>query len=508
MPIENIFVLMLENRSFDHVFGFSDIQGVDAVSGETTKIIGLDSTSTAKTPADLSLKNIDVDPGHEFQNVLDQLCGMGAVYPDPVTHSYPAINNSGFIESYKACKAKMPERIMHCFSEDQLPVLNTLAKEFAVCDNWFSSLPGPTWPNRFFMLAATSGGLTQSPNPAEIFLATGFEGYGFENGNIFDALDRKGIPWVIFEGDLFPVSFALKGMNRNAIGGHFKDFSDFKNQLDDPGFNSKFIFIEPKYGKQSFDITGPGDFSGGNSMHPLDDVTRSETLIKDVYEILHKSSLWGKSVLMILFDEHGGFYDHVPPPITVSPGDELVNATGDPATQFKFDQLGVRVPAIIVSPFIKKGIIDHTLYDHTSALATVEKLFDMDPLTERDSNANNLLHLFALEIPRTDTPPTLPNPVHSAAALRMAAEPEETAVFLQTELATLNLMKPALTEAGPDKLASHSQIGFAFVALLKVLSQVDEPEQQKWKDEFKNIHSWMDAARFMTKAKLKIYYGI
>ncbi len=258
MPVENIFVLMLENRSFDHVFGFSDIQGEDAVSGEPTKIIGLDSTSTAKTPADLSLKNIDVDSGHEFSNVLDQLCGMGAVYPDPVTTGYPAINNSGFIESYKDSKAKMPERIMHCFSEDQLPVLNALAKGFAVCDNWFSSLPGPTWPNRFFMLAATSGGLTKSPNPAEIFVATGFKGYGFEHGNIFDALDRKGIPWIIFEGDDFPVSFALKGMNSNAIKGRFKDFSDFESQLADPGFNSKFIFIEPKYGKQTFDITVRG----------------------------------------------------------------------------------------------------------------------------------------------------------------------------------------------------------------------------------------------------------
>ena len=133
-------------------------------------------------------------------------------------------------------------------------------------------------------------------------------------------------------------------------------------------------------------------------MHPLDDVTRAETLVKNVYEILHRSTLWQKSALLILFDEHGGFFDHVPPPVCISPGDKLINGSGDVATQFKFDQLGVRVPAIIISPFVKKGIIDHTLYDHSSALGTIEMSFSLDPLTQRDKNANNLLHLFSFRI--------------------------------------------------------------------------------------------------------------
>jgi phospholipase C len=507
MPIEHIFILMLENRSFDHVFGFSNIKGKDAVTGKPTTINGLDETSAAKTPADLSLKNVDVDPGHEFKNVLDQLCGLGASYPDPITQGYPVINNSGFMESYKDCKAKMPERIMHCFSADQLPVLNALANEFAICDGWFSSVPGPTWPNRFFMMAATSGGLSKSPTTEEIIIATAFKGYDFEHGNIFDALDRKNIPWVIFEGDRFPLSFALKGMNRNAIIGRFVDFDKFfETQINDPKFNSKFIFIEPKYGKQSFDIEGPGDFSGGNSMHPLDDVRRSEALVKKVYELLHASKLWDTSVLMILFDEHGGFYDHVHPPGCVPPGDKLINASGDPAKQFKFDQLGVRVPAIIVSPLIKRGIIDHTPYDHTSALATVEKLFNLDSLTDRDKNAKDLLHLFSLSDPRTDTPPKLPDPVHLFEMLE--EEPEESPETLKEELEALNRMKLSLNESPSERLASQTQIGFCYVALLKVLEMVGGAEQQKWKDEFSTIHTWQDAARFMTKAKLKIYYGI
>jgi phospholipase C len=141
--------------------------------------------------ADFSLKGLDPDPGHEFPDVQQQLA------------------------------AANPARVMNCFSPAQLPVLNQLAAEFAVCDSWFSSLPGPTWPNRFFMMAATSGGLTKSPTTGDIIKATTLQGYGFQHGNIFDALDKNGIPWCIVEGDLFPVSFALKGMDENSVKGRF-----------------------------------------------------------------------------------------------------------------------------------------------------------------------------------------------------------------------------------------------------------------------------------------------
>ncbi len=230
--IEHVFVLMLENRSFDHMLGFSGIKGVD-IHGNPTAIYGADPTRDknknpltnldvpVSTPADFQLKDIDEDPGHEFENTLEALCGKGAVY-QPVPGGYPPVNNSGFIQNYADNGSAAPERIMKCYTPEQLPVLNALAREFAVCDQWFSSLPGPTWPNRFFLLAATSGGLDGSPSPLDIVSATTVEGYRFENGNIFDLLDDYCIKWRIFEGDEFPVSFALNGMNLNALQGRLK----------------------------------------------------------------------------------------------------------------------------------------------------------------------------------------------------------------------------------------------------------------------------------------------
>ena len=143
-------------------------------------------------------------------------------------------------------------------------------------------------------------------------------------------------------------------------------------------------------------------------MHPLDDVTRGEQLIKTVYETIRNSPHWERSMLIITFDEHGGFYDHVAPGPAVPPGDLLTTDYSE--FGFKFDQLGVRVPALVISAHTPRGVIDHTLYDHTSILATVEHFHGLDHLTKRDKAANHLGHLVALEDARSDAPATL-NPV-------------------------------------------------------------------------------------------------
>src|SRR5208282_6490406 len=153
-------------------------------------------------------------------------------------------------------------------------------------------------------------------------------------------------------------------------------------------------------------------FRCGNSQHPMDDVTRGEKLLKSVYKAIRNSPHWENSLLIITYDEHGGFYDHVPPPIEVAPGDSIT----DPANNrynFNFQQLGVRVPTIVISPFIPKGMIDHRVYDHTSVLSTIEAIFGIKSLTARDENAPRLDELLSLTNPRTDTPTTLPDPPES-----------------------------------------------------------------------------------------------
>jgi phospholipase C len=345
-----------------------------------------------------------------FDAVLAQLCGGEARYPDPATGRYPAINGSGFVQNYWDRRAPDPTLVMKCFDPTQVPVLTTLAREFAVCDCWFSSLPGPTWPNRFFAHAATSGGLDDSPSALDVLVHEVGAGFEFENSTIYD---RLGDDWLVFHGDPFPHVFSIKGMLPERLAGRFQPQSRFEAIVSDPMFSAKYVFIEPNYGRVY------GDYAFGNSQHPLDDMTQGEWLIKRVYEAIRQSPHWNESALLITYDEHGGFYDHVVPPPATPPGDAAfsrLNIHG-----FDFAQLGVRVPAVIVSPLIEKGTIDHRVYDHSSVPATLIKLFDLPAvdgkrnLTARDAAANTFESVFSRDEPRleNETPRALPDPPDS-----------------------------------------------------------------------------------------------
>jgi phospholipase C len=441
-PIKHVFVLMLENRAFDHMLGFAGIQGTDAVNGGPTHADDLsqggpysdpnpnnnDTAVQVSSPADFFFKGTDPDPGHEFNNALLQLCGYirnddgsTTVPTYPPGGPYPPITPPhcrGFIASYfglvnisgNTPDTNDPQRIMKCFDPTQLPVLTTLASSFALCDHWFSSMPGPTWPNRFFIHAASSGGLDDSPSGFESATSALLNGFRFENGTIYDRLEDACFDWKVFMGDEFPQVFAISGMTDRRLEGHFDGFDDFAEEVNDPDYSTPYTFIEPNYGNV-LPLT-PEDFTCGNSMHPLDDVTRGERLIKKVYETIRNSPHWNDSLLLVTFDEQGGFYDHATPPATVSPGDTISNETNN-VHGFDFTQLGIRVPAIVISPLIPANLVDHTTYDHTSLLATVENLFGFKPLTNRDAQANPLNNLLSLATPRTDASVSLPDAADS-----------------------------------------------------------------------------------------------
>ena len=342
------------------------------------------------------------DPGHEFTNVLVQLCGAGATYPSG--GKYPAINNTGFVASYAASGgAANPGEVMKCFAPEQLLVLVGLAQEFAVCDNWHASMPGPTWPNRMFVHAGSSGGLDHSPTTEEIVEWETIGGFRFKAGSIFDALKKKGVSRRLYAGDDFPMVAALKGISLSDI----RHYDNFVSDLSQPAYPYSYVFIEPSY-----DVLN--EYKNSTSQHPLTDITLGEGLIKETYEAIRNSPHWNSSVLIITWDEHGGFYDHAIPPGAVAPGD---TAPPDKHNQyvFTFEQYGPRVPAIVISPLIPKNVIDHRLYDHASIPATIESFFGVDALTERDAKANRLDALLSLNAPRTDTPATLPSPATSQA---------------------------------------------------------------------------------------------
>ena len=422
---ERVFVLMLENRSFDHMLGFSGITGKDAETGQPTVIRGLSGSEsnlyngrryTVTHPADWAMP---LDPGHEFTDVLVQLCGPGAVYPPG--GAYPKVNNSGYVDDYAGSGgASNPGEIMKCFSTAQLPVLTELAREFAVCDGWRASMPGPTWPNRFFMMAASSGGLDHSPGIAQIAEWETIDGFGFEHGSLFDALSRAQKTWRIYHGDQGPLSgsFPVAGSLAGIAPWDPHPYSKFAADISTASYPADLTLIEPNYGDVASDT-----YRGGQSQHPLDDVQSGETLIKSTHEALRSSPLWNTSLLIVTWDEHGGFYDHAGavPGGAPSPGDKLVTPGDVNKYGFNFQQYGPRVPAVIVSPHIPQNLIDHRAYDHASIPATAEKVFGFPALTQRDLHARDVTPLITLPEPRP-APATLPEPAPAPSATPAIAQ--------------------------------------------------------------------------------------
>lgn len=490
MTIDHIFVLMLENRSFDQMLGLSEIQGTDAVTGKLAQIEGL--TGSEQNASQKGMITVtrrsgfvaDADPGHEFPNVREQLCGAAdySVPTPPKGSVDPNIKNSGFVSSFAG---KYPSKNwatpMMCFAPDQLPVLVTLAKEFAVCDHWFSSIPGPTWPNRFFLHAASSGGLDHSPNLLEEMGVP----YRFTNGTIFDLLDKAKLDWVIYAGDEFPQALHMDGMMENLAKGNFKSFEDFANDLKAKGFAKSYVFIEPDWHPFT-------KFKGGNSQHPLDDVTRGELLLKQTYEAIRNSPIWEESLLIITYDEHGGFYDHVAPPIAIDPGDKTTSPFNN-KFGFNFQQLGVRVPTIVVSPYISKGVIDKRVYDHSSIPATIEERFGLPSLTQRDKQANRLTDLLELSEPRSDAPLTLPSPVTSGVQFGFLDRIKDDFEKVLDELGF---------ESGEQ--VDPALAGFVHVALMRKLSSSSQLDRSKVIGEAQTVKSNVDAVRYIHKVRNEV----
>ena len=358
--IDHLFVLMLENRSFDHFYGLSG-QG----PGHLDPRFGPGASDRAK-----------FDPPHEFANVQAQIAG-GAM--------------TGFSSD-----------AMLGFLPGQVPVVQSLARDYVLFDNWFSAMPGPTWPNRFFVHAASSGGLADSPSAARCFGAVTLPRaeFRFHNGSIFNRIDSHGLPWRVYHGDMMPQVLACAGM----IGRYLKGDGTFRrfhpDGIHEPGFAADvsnasyapaYTFIEPNYSIRLF-----GSFRNGDSQHPRGLVSAGDALILETYNALRSSPIWDRSALLVVWDEHGGFYDHVPPPRATPPGDPPMNETAS-NVRFRFDSLGVRVPALLVSPRAPQGVLGSQLFpgqnfDHSAVVAALIDNFGLGrSITARDAASQNFL---------------------------------------------------------------------------------------------------------------------
>ena len=433
-PITHVFVVMLENHSFDNMLAMSGIKGITAATTSDSNSYN-GKTYYVQSSAPLSLPT---DPGHEFLDVVEQLGGQGAKWTPG--GPFPPIDNSGFVANYATTTSEgtgLPPPqdfgdVMASFATPtQLRVLYQLATEFALCDQWFSSLPGLTWPNRFFVHGASSSGLDANPSNIQIGEWEAGEGFKYPNGSIYDALRGADIPYCFYrDSDAWGYSlYSDDPLNGSVLGSvpqvtslngvtwlEINSLRQFASDLQGP-YPYPYTFIEPHYG-EVVDNT----YKGGSSQHPMDDVYGGEHLLASVYAAIRNSPYWDTSLLIITYDEHGGLYDCVAPGPAPAPGDNPnygYNVNG-----FNFDQYGARVPAIVVSPLIAAGTVDHTLYDHSSVPKTLEDMFGLKPLTQRDAAANNVLHLLSLTTPRTDCPTSLnsPAPLLKAARPRMTAQ--------------------------------------------------------------------------------------
>ena len=489
--IQHFVVLMLENRSFDHLLGYLKIHD-PRIAGITGHEYSNDPDPHSPTPSPITIGRatsyaLPFDPGHEFLDIQMQLYGPEKNLPtSPNTPTSPA-PLSGFVASARHT-AETPEdaaRVMECFQSDQVPVLTALAQEFALCNYRHASLPGPTWPNRFFAHAATSGGLKDSPTNEQMAL-----GFSFTNGTIYDSLANAKKDWRIYHDGLPQTAWidSLRPQYIDPFTHHFREMRHFEVDVQANSL-PEYTFIEPNYD------TGH-NYTNGNSMHPLNDIRKGEQLIKQVYETLRKSAYWEKVMLIVSFDEHGGFYDHVPPCATMPTGDDHHYA--DPNHPFGFDLLGIRVPAIVISVYTQKGTIvgdatvpNQDVFDHTSILATVEKRFGLSPLTERDKVARTfdiVLNQAKLRLSPVDVPLTLPNPAP---------------ITLHEQ--AMNLLREAPAAVAVNAPLSKNQRSMLALALACDLDVSPSSQHQAIRHRHQTIIRQDDAAAYIQEVERKIH---
>jgi phospholipase C len=383
-PIKHLVVLMLENRSFDHMLGFlkSPAYPIEGLTGTETNPSADHSPDVRVSQDAVAAGDLNPDPAHEFEDCNVQLFGTRT----PVAGATPTMQ--GFVRNYATVDgtARHGTSIMKCFAPSRLPILSTLAMQYAVCDHWFASVPGPTVPNRMFTHAGTSLNRVLS-DPDLRSLRTIFE--VMDTDPAFRAVDYR-----IYHQDGFTLLLTVNHLIQDQHG--FRDFNRFAHDCEH-GNLPAYTFIEPRYANDARN----GSFFAANDQHPDHDVIEGERLIRDVYYAIRKNpTLWHSTLLLIVYDEHGGIYDHVPPPDIPATGDPAVDAT------FAFDRLGPRVPAVLVSPYIAPRTIISRQFEHSSIVATVRALFGRGaPPLGRDATAAPLdfTTFKPLDTPRTDT---------------------------------------------------------------------------------------------------------
>ncbi|MEF3403997.1 alkaline phosphatase family protein [Agromyces sp. CCNWLW203] len=437
---DHLVVVMGENRSFDNLLGWlytpddlPDRQQFDGLAFGDYSNAAPDGTTIAahvyEGPTDVIMGRPNPDPGEEYPHVNTQIFNtidpptnaqlfvehMTAPYNAPATNVEPAMSGfvTDYLVNYERLKKGTPPgaaelaQIMGSFSTEMLPVLSTLAKNFAVFDAWHAGVPSQTFCNRSFFHASTSHGFV-----------TNKHGGGYTKWleapaapTIFNRLEDAGISWRIYFDELQLVSFTgvlhAPVLEQYWRTDHFATMEQFHDDVKN-GELPAYAFIEPRMTYNHNDFHPPfgklraSEVDGTEVVDSaISDVRAGEALIHEIYSSIKASASADGSnalntMLLITFDEHGGCYDHVPPPSATPP--EVDEPAGEMG--FRFDRLGCRVPAIAVSAYTRAGTVINDEMHHGAVIATLSKLHGLKPLTRRDAEANDMFNAVNLDAPR------------------------------------------------------------------------------------------------------------
>jgi phospholipase C len=376
IPIDHVLIVMMENRSFDHYFQKLPENGQKDVSVAPADFSNPDPTNKP-VPIYHQTEYCFVDTNHEYEGSKKQVNGGkmdGFVATNEGHHEKPVHGTAEMLSGTRA---------MGYYDQTDLPFYFWLANEFAIGDRYHASVLGPTWPNRMYLLAATSFGLGDNVPAGEV------------DKSLADYLALRQLDWRMYSSGSPSFALLLNQYFKPVYKEHVRKIDEFYADVA-AGTLPPVAFVEPQLGKGTFDA---------NDEHPPAHPQLGQAFVAKVIDVVSKSPMWPRTAIFITYDEHGGLYDHVPPPKACAP-DQLSKPLKKGGNA-DFTTLGIRVPFIVVSPYAKKHFVSHKVYDHTSILRFIQARFVMPALTNRDANAEAPFDMFDFANPPHMKPPAI-----------------------------------------------------------------------------------------------------
>ncbi|KAJ3314275.1 hypothetical protein HDV04_000641 [Boothiomyces sp. JEL0838] len=419
--IKNVIVLALENRSFDSIAGgFTYNSSINGLIGKKfcnpTNISDYNSDIVCADAISDANDVVEDDPDHTLSGISFGLYNQYSPNEAAIKSGKIIANMTGFVnaqENYYRIHGddKRAAAVINYYHPSQVPFMEQLAQDYVLFDSWFASVPGPTNPNRAYLTSGTSQGVAN--NSFSIF---GFG--GLTQRSIFQQLSENSITWINYANTTGSLTKAYYDMDTpsSQITGFNPDSLFYNWTWSSGAFKTNVkpldaFFNDAKLGNlPQFSYINP-ECCYYDSMHPPSPISMGEAFVKSIYEAIVNSPQWNQTLFILTFDEAGGFGDHVPPPVNVPPGDnilyqETVSFTNEIST-FDFTRLGLRVPTILISPWVDAGVVEHDgknnggVYTHTSILKFLKNLWNLDAdLTPRTAWSSTFEHLFR-DSPRT-----------------------------------------------------------------------------------------------------------